>query len=65
MLGVGQHVTFRKNEASADVRVGVAGVVAVDVEEAVVLVLVIVTANVQTRVRSVKVPVIRHLRKPH
>ena len=46
-------------DAAADVRVRVAGVVVVHVEQPVVLVLVVVTPTVQARVGSVIVPVIR------
>ena len=46
-------------DAAADVRVRVAGVVVVHVEQPVVLVLVVVTPRVQARVGSVIVPVIR------
>ena len=47
-----------KKVATADVRVGVRRTVVVDVEQAIVQVLVIVTAHIQTRVRRVEVPVI-------
>lgn len=46
-------------DAAADVRVGVRRGVVVHVEQAVILVLVIVPAGVQARVGSVEVPVIR------
>ena len=45
--------------ATADVRVRVRSVRVVDVESPIIQVLVIVTAGIQTRVRRVKVPVIR------
>ena len=50
-----------RKDATADVGVGVRRRVVVDVERPVVLVLVIVTAMVQARVGSVKVPVIRDI----
>ena len=46
-------------DAAADVRVRVRRRVVVHVEQPVILVLTIVTANVQTRVGRVEVPVIR------
>lgn len=46
-------------EATADVTVGVGSAVVVHVEQPVIQVLVIVTTDVQTRVGSVEVPVIR------
>ena len=52
---------FKK--ATADVGVGVRRVVVVHVERPVILVLVIVTAEVQTRVGSIEVPVIRRTEK--
>ena len=48
-----------EKELAADVRVRVRGAVVVDVEQTVVQVLVIVATNVQARVGSVEVPVIR------
>ena len=48
-------------EAGADVAVRVGRRVVVHVEQAVVLVLVIVATEVQTRVARVEVPVIRHI----
>ena len=55
-------------EKGADVRVRVrSGVVTVQVEQTVVAVLVVVTANVQHHARSVIVAVVAHSRgpKPH
>ncbi len=45
-------------EASADVAVRVRGRSVVDIEQAIVAVLVVVTANVDRRVAGVEVPVI-------
>lgn len=48
-------------DAAADVVVRVRRTVVVDVERAVILVLVIVTAVVQARVTTVEIPVIRDI----
>jgi hypothetical protein len=48
-------------KATADVGVGVRRAVVVHVERTVILVLVVVTAMVQARVTTVKVPVIRDI----
>ncbi len=48
-------------DAAADVVVRVRRTVVVDVERTVILVLVVVTAMVQARVTTVKVPVIRDI----
>ena len=45
-------------DATTDVAVGVGSAVVVDVEQAVIEVLAIVTAHIQTRVGRVEVPVI-------
>ena len=57
-------VSNTKKEAGAEVAVGVRGVGVVHIEEAVVAVLVVVTADVDNRVAGVEVPVIagRHKR---
>ncbi len=53
-------------KAAPDVRARVGRRVVVHVKQPVILVLVVVTTDVQTRVRSVEVPVIARIkRKPH
>lgn len=59
----GKGYEVRDDEAAADVRVGVGRAVVVHVEQPVVPVLVIVPAEVQTRVGRIEVPVIRRTRK--
>lgn len=64
LLGrVWRWVASPEKDAAADVRVGVGRAVVVHVEQPVVPVLVIVPAEVQTRVGRIEVPVIRRTRK--